>query len=498
MPAAEPSPPDRRARSSLWPPLLASALIYTLMALWFPLRPNVDRAPAGDIRTFAPSLAGGLIFALLLVALFALLMVAARRAHQYGAAARPLRFVLAGSLLMALPLLFAYPINATDVYRYYIRGRITGVYGENPYVAPPATFIGDPFMPLAGEWAGETSPYGPLWEIVASGVAALSGEHLMVGVVLFKGLAVACLLVTAVLISSLLPGGPSRAAYLLLWAWNPALLLTFALNGHNDALMLAWLVAGYWAGRRGNRAAGIGLMALAALTKPVAALAIPFFFLEFLRETPPGRPRLTYAIVALGGAALLAWLAFLPFAGAGGVWRAPVELTARLLREATGGASFSPAVWVYMALGGRAPIEAIGAAFQAIFAVLAIGLLWLAWRGRSALRGAADVFLAYILTALNFRIWYAVWPFPWLLLDAAGMAGERDPKSQQRADYRLRVGLWFLLTSQLSVVVYGHARAFVFGGDQSLAHLIGVPFVFGLPWVLGLLPLRLSRPLHAA
>lgn len=498
MPAAEPLPPDRRARFSLWPPLLASALLYTLMALWFPLRPHVDRAPAGDIRTFAPTLAGGLLFAFLLVALFALLVVAARRAQEHGAGARPLPFVVAGSLLMALPLLLAYPINATDVYRYFIRGRIAAVYGENPYVAPPATFIGDPFMPLAGEWAGETSPYGPLWEIVAAGVASLSGEHLIVGVVLFKGLAVACLLVTAVLISSLLPEGPSHAAYLLLWAWNPALLLTFALNGHNDALMLAWLVAGYWAGRRGHRAAGLWLMALAALTKPVAALAIPFFFFEFLRETPPGRPRLTYAVVAPGGAAMLAWLAFQPFAGAGGAWRAPVELTARLLREATGGASFSPAVWVYMALGGRVPIEVIGAAFQAIFAGLGGWLLWLAWRGRGALRGVADIFIAYVVTALNFRIWYAVWPFPWLLLDAVGMAGERDQKSQRRADYRLSVGLWFLLTSQLSVVVYGHVRAFAFGGDQSLAHLIGVPFVFGLPWVLGLLPVGLSRPLHDA
>ena len=32
--------------------------------------------------------------------------------------------------------------------------------------------------------------------------------------------------------------------------------------------MLLWLVLGYWLGRRGRPAAGLAVMALAALTKP--------------------------------------------------------------------------------------------------------------------------------------------------------------------------------------------------------------------------------------
>ena len=68
------------------------------------------------------------------------------------------------------------------------------------------------------------------------------------------------------------------------------------------------------------------------------------------------------------------------------------------------------------------------------------------------LRSTADIFFAYLLQALNFRIWYAAWPFPWLLLDA-GTGPQTLP-----ARYRLRYGLWFLLTSQLSVILYGHVR----------------------------------------
>ena len=149
-------------------------------------------------------------------------------------------------MLLALPLLFAYPINATDVYRYVIRGRVASAYGQSPFVAPPAEFIGDPFMPLAGEWAGETSPYGPLWEVVAAGVTAVSGDNLLLGVVLFKLLALACFLAGGALIWAAAGERPGRVAAALLWAWNPALLLTFALNGHNDALMMGLVVFALW------------------------------------------------------------------------------------------------------------------------------------------------------------------------------------------------------------------------------------------------------------
>ena len=187
MPPAERPPSPPAARLGLWAVLLGSALLYGLMALWFPLAPNVGRVPAADIRTFAPTLAGGLAYALLLIALFALLVVAFRRAEAGGVGRRPLPVILGGGLLLALPLLLAYPINATDVYRYVIRGRVAAVYGQSPYVAPPSDFPTDPFLPLAGEWAGETSPYGPLWEIVAAGTAAVAGDNLLLGVLLFKG-----------------------------------------------------------------------------------------------------------------------------------------------------------------------------------------------------------------------------------------------------------------------------------------------------------------------
>ena len=70
------SPPAEPA--ALWPWLVAGLAGYGLLALWFPLWPNVGRVPPADVRTFAPTLAAGLLYALLLTALYACLLYTSR------------------------------------------------------------------------------------------------------------------------------------------------------------------------------------------------------------------------------------------------------------------------------------------------------------------------------------------------------------------------------------------------------------------------------------
>jgi hypothetical protein len=108
-------------------------------------------------------------------------------------------------------------------------------------------------------------------------------------------------------------------------------------------------------------------------------------------------------------------------------------------------------------------------------------LLWLTWRGRNPLRGAADILATYLLTALKFRIWYPAWLFPWLVLDT----GSR---------FRLYTGLWWLLLSHLSVILYPHIRIAWLHEALSLAYLVGVPFVFILPFLLGFVVSKFPRP----
>jgi hypothetical protein len=461
--------------------IAANLIIYLILALWFPLVPHYGQAPPADIRTFAPSLAAGLLYGLLLLLLFVLHLWSCRELGRQAKPAR-LRTLLIVALLYSLPLLLTYPMNATDVYRYVIRGRISSVYGESPYVTPPDSFARDPLLPLAGEWAGETSPYGPLWEGVAAGLTAISGDNLLFGILLFKTFGMVCFLGATVLLWLLLPSY-RKPSYTALWAWNPFLLLTFVANAHNDALMLLWLLLGLWLMRRGQPAMGFLVMALAPLTKLVALLALPFFFLAAWKALPGGRQRARFTLLSTGGTLALTLIAFVPWTvgpATGSFLSSTLGLVTRLAREAGAGASFSPATLLWfggqLLPGKPLSLTTIGLAARLLFASFFLLLLWQTWKGRPAERGTAEIFIAYLLQALNFRIWYAAWPFPWLLLD-----GKERP-------YWLHVGLWFLLTSQLSVIIYGHIRVYLLGGQQAYSHLIGIPFTFLIPLFLARFP----------
>jgi hypothetical protein len=470
---------------------MLSGLGYIVLAWWFPLLPNLGRRPAADILIFTDSLTMGVAYGALLITLFVLLIVAFRGiwlrglwgAHLARPAGQSLALILGVTVLFGLPLVLTYPVNATDLFRYAQRGRITTLYGGNPFTEPLTDYPNDPFRPLAGEWAAETTPYGPVWEGVAA-VAARVAPGSMGGTLLaLKAAGLLLLLATSAVLWALLARTPTdrRAAYVVLWAWNPALLLTFVGHGHNDSLMLLWLLLALWALRRGRGVVGLWLVALAVLTKPVAALVLPFYLIDAWRRTPaPGRPRLV--VGAAGGAALLTAVSFLPWAGRGGLMASPLTLVDRLAREAAGGAGFSPATFFYFALqeaGFDVPIQTIGTLFLGLFLLVYAAFVWRTWRGGPVARGAAGAFGGYILQALNFRIWYAAWPFAFLIDDAA----ERD-QAATPLTYAMRAGFWFLLTSQLSVIIYSHLRVFLLDESHAQAHLIGVPFTFLLPWVL--------------
>jgi len=458
-----------RKHVSLWHLLFLSFVSYGLLAVLFPLIPRYRQVPLADVRTFLPSLAGGLGYAALFLGQYGLYALIYQRIIRKGLR---LSTVLLIAIALATPLFFTYPINATDVFRYFVRARVTTVYGESSLAVPPSAFPNDPYLPLAGSWATETSPYGPVWELVAGGINLLSGQNLLVALLLFKGLGLLSHLGSAALIWHLFgdTAQAERSARTILWAWNPALLYMFVGDAHNDAVMILWLLLGYWLLERQQRpVAGAIALALAPLTKPIGLLPVPFFLLATWRRLPDAGERWRLLLAGGVGSLALSVLTFLPFGS-------PLELASRLLREVAIGGGFSPSTlfWFFSdRLGSGISGVSMGRIGTVLFALLALGLVWWSWRGRSALRGAADVFLSYLGTSITFRIWYTIWPFPWLLLDRKG-------------DQRLAFGLWFLLTAQLSVVIYGHVRVHLLNDSMYQAHLLGVPFTFGLPFLVAL------------
>lgn len=468
--------------SPYWLPFFPLLLGAAVLRFAFPLAPHYDALPLLDIRWFTPSLLTGLAYGVLLCLLFGLLLWTCRRIAEADSPPG-LAFLLTTTFVLGLLLLNTYPINAIDVYRYVVSGRIYSVYGESPFSTPPSAFPDDPFLPFSGEWRRETSPYGPIWELAAAGITAVTRDNLYFGLLLFKLLGLLSHLGGAALIWQLLAERPpaQRAALTLLWAWNPALLLTFVVNAHNDGLMLFWLLCGAWQMQRGAAVRGFWLLVAAVLTKPVALLALPFFFLAQWRTLPVSAARWRFLLAAGGGGLLLTVLTFWPVGS-------PLELGRRLSQEASQIVGFTPAALLILLnrhYGGNWAVAVVANAAHVPFVLGAVWLLWRAWHGRSPTRAAADIFGGYVLQALAFRIWYAAWLFPWTLLEPLPANG--------RLPYRLRAALWFLLTSQLSVIIYGHVRVFVLDESYLRAHLIGVPFTFLLPLLLAKRPFAMMH-----
>ncbi|MDT8307880.1 MAG: polyprenol phosphomannose-dependent alpha 1,6 mannosyltransferase MptB, partial [Anaerolineae bacterium] len=321
----------------LW--VILSLVLYSLAPFYFPLLSYYDMVPTGDVRTFAPSLLEGLAYGLAVAALYLFYLLAYRTSRSVTL---NLAAILGITVVLALPLLFTYPINANDVFRYYVRGRITAVHGASPLVVAPDQFPEDPFVPLAGEWAGETSPYGPVWEMVAGAVAALSGENLLAALLSFKVLALAAHLGSAALIWWQQPEASLKVERTVLWALNPALLLMFAVDAHNDSLLLFWLLLGTALFKR-RPVTGMLVALLGPLTKIIGLLPLPFLFIGAWRQQYARGARLRLLWGTGLGSILLVLLAFLPFGS-------PLPLAQRLAGEASESAGYSPGVALWLAL----------------------------------------------------------------------------------------------------------------------------------------------------
>lgn len=156
------------------------------------------------------------------------------------------RRILSVCAILSLALVFYFPtVLSADIFHYAMHGRMVSLYGWNPYVVGGDAMRGDPFHALA-IWRDIPTQYGPLWTMLAALLTRVGGDHVLVTVLLFKTLAACGHIASAALIWGLarrLPGVAADRA-LVLYAWNPLLLLESAGSGHNDFVMLALALAG--------------------------------------------------------------------------------------------------------------------------------------------------------------------------------------------------------------------------------------------------------------
>ena len=413
----------------------------------------------------------------------------------YGAALRvstaatlPLRPVIGFGLLFGLILLWLYPVTATDLFQYVMRARVTAVYHANPLAVPPSQFPDDPLLPFTGVWRNSVSPYGPAWEVLSGSVAWMGATGAVSGALAYKTIALvayaAC--IALLIVARRSPGrtnDPTRAV--LFFAWNPLVLIQGIGNGHNDLVMLAWLLLGLVVGlpmvyrvrpQPGGQVRSWVLAAaalsLAVLTKAAALILAPLWWVATLRDQPTWARRVG---VTLGAAVVAAGIALLVFVPFWPPWRSIGGLQAELannylftiagtLRMGLEALLHTHVLWPTLRLTG-----------QILFGAYFLWLLRQVWCGRLDVASAG--FLAcfiYLITGGNFRLWYPLWLVPLAALSLSPTARSRT--------------FLFCLVTELSVVILYFGWHWLYPNASLLTlHLVLIPWQFGVPLLLPLL-----------
>lgn len=311
------------------------------------------------------------------------------------------------------PLLLAFPVFSQDVFSYAAQGRLMGA-GKDPYrdwVSQMPGWLSEGSDVL---WAQSSSPYGPLFLVVAQFVSWLSGRIPEVSILLFRVLALAG---TALTLWAL-PRLANRFKQNPVWAtWmvvaNPLWLFSMVASAHNDSLMIGFLLAAFYFALSKRTALALLFAAASIAIKPIVVLGLPFFGLVLAGRNARWRQRfVAWAVTAVGVGLVLAVIG-----AATGLWfgwiRAMAEQGLAALPLAPWGLFGLAIAGIVRWLGG--PADAVQSGIYTAGKVAALGLtVWLALRrpnGHPMLHFALALAAAVVL-APTIQPWYILWVLP--------------------------------------------------------------------------------------
>lgn len=292
------TPPERVAESDLratLPLVVAGLVAATLVALggmlagaavpgdegrlWsvptIPVSPSIDLVPA--LALFY----GGLI------GLVRSWVQLRRRILTRSHAGSPVSVMTVAAIaaVWALPLVVGPPLGSRDVYAYVAQGE-AALEGYDVYREGPSVLGDHPVLaPVDPLYLDAAVVYGPAFVEISDAVAGRTTD-VIGSVYWFRALAVISLVIaTAATVDLARTLGRDPADTVVLTAANPLVLLHLVSGAHNEAIMLAGMMAGVAIGQRPRwRLLGIALCSLAALVKIPALVAAVFLAWPWIRQ----------------------------------------------------------------------------------------------------------------------------------------------------------------------------------------------------------------------
>ncbi|HEY7122759.1 MAG TPA: hypothetical protein VH540_02305 [Ktedonobacterales bacterium] len=427
--------PTRRQRLALMLVLCGAGSVglYALLTLRYSLEQHVllPLATLGTLSHYAPNSALFYAFSILLLLAFYLCAywtVRLSAQSSDGLSERSLQIIIVFPIVAMLILLHLYPLTSLASINQAIQARVLTTHHANPYLVPAARFPDDPFTSY-DDAQNLPATAGPLWLLLSAIPALLAGNNLLALVLLEKMLpilfALGCQRLVWVIATRVAPHRRWQA--LLLFSWNPLLLLETAGNGHNDIALLFFVLLACYFLLVGPRSLVLPALALALLMNMLALILLPFFLVALWRSAT--QPRQTLFSLGVGsGLALVLLLPLLLLFG--GLSVVPV-----LFQPFTHYATSLPAFLdgLLQPLYGTTAADVLAKALAGgSFLVVAVALLERFIRHTSPRRryeqSFAEVFRTtlfegifwfFVLGAVSFTPWMTLWLMPFAALSTS-------------------------------------------------------------------------------
>ncbi|HTE84868.1 MAG TPA: glycosyltransferase family 39 protein, partial [Dehalococcoidia bacterium] len=277
----------------------------------------------------------------------------------------------------------------------------------NPIIYPPSVASGDSLFVYMHYWADTRTAYGPLWFLATAPAYLVAGNSLTPNMVAYKALPFAFELVSLGLIALIAQRiDPRRTvAAVVCFGWNPLVLWEIAGNGHNDIVMMCFVLAALLLLLTKRWPFAFPLLACSVMVKYVSIVLLPVFAVWVVLRH--GRRALVPLAAGLLGGLLVALVVTLPF------WDGPRTLAPLFGQE--NHFIFSPASALIRQWGEDIPNTpwVLGVKHMLTFIFAALYLVALLRLSRSSaglvLASIEVMFLLLVLMTWWFWPWYVVW-----------------------------------------------------------------------------------------